>query len=396
MWLPLQGLIGSEMQSFLLAAEQEAISLVPPIDMRIETGVLTWFDDPEMRFAASDEEEQSYGLRVRPRLSGERSVERAIYELEIQRRSGVYESVLNDFLKTRYMVLIDMLSQQIEIDNLDQKADLLRETITIHQNLVQTTVFDPEELEALELEYLQLEREKKLNMTRLQFFSRSNDLYGDEMATLLATRSDWLLPISDLTDHLTEGTDRSGEVESNLRVQTTYTDLRLAQEILKLARKKNRSFLNFLELRYTEKQNNKSELTFSLAISLGRRKSGLFKREVDVGNAQMMLLKRRLDTERLLAKARSTLRSLVDEAQAIQDTITNIDQRVSRRQIGGNARLVLQLKQERLAQQQGLWKIRLQAVRFYIDYLHISGQLVSPPLRNWLRKGQPLLKDDTG
>ena len=393
-WVPSQALIGADMHAYLLSAEQEASDLVPAFGLPRENRVLTWFDQPEARFEVSDQEEQSYGFRFRPRFGGERSAERTLHELEIQRRDLMYESVLNNALKRRYMALIDILAGQEETEYLIQEVNLLSAKINLSRKLVQTTAFDPTELEMDELEHSQLEQQKTLNSARLETIITQSGFTVDEMSTLLASRSAWLLPLSELVDRVTKMNIPSDDTDSSLPVQIDRTELQMAQEDLNLARKKNKSLLKFMELKYLNKQGDSSEVTLGVAISFGGSKSRFFSRELDVGQAQTSLVSRQLDTAQFLHQKRSTLYWFLDRSKAIQDTIDDISQRISRHQKIGNPHLVLELKQKKLSQERRLSDTRIQALRSYIEFLHSSGQLVEQPLQNWLRVGQPRLKGD--
>ena len=384
-----------DMRSYLLSAEQEAADLVPVFEIPMVYRASAWLDEPEARFDLSDDDEQSYGLRFRPRSFGERSVERTIHHLEIQRLDLKYESIFNDALKKRYMMLIDILAHQEETNYLNQEADLLYAKRNFSRNLVQTTAFDPEQLEAFELELFQLKQQAKLSSARLQTMITQVGFAVNKMSALLASRSDWLIPLSELVDTIAQGNDQADEAESNLRVLNNYTDLRIAQEDLKLARKKNNSFFKFIELNYTDKQNSMSEVRLSFAISLGGSQSGFLGRELDVHYAQSLLLKGQLETTQFLQQKYLTIHWLFDQSKMIQHTIDDINLRMSRRQKVGNPRLVLLLKQERLRQERKLWDTRHQAMRAYIESLHLSGQLVKQPLQNWLRVGRPYLKGDS-
>ena len=394
-WLPFHAVIGLDMRSYLLSAEEEAAELVPTLEIPTANGLLTWFDEPEARFNVSDDDEQSYSIRFRPRFGEERFAEQMIHELESQRRRLIQESILNDALQKRYTVLIDILEQQTEIDYLDEKVDLLRKKINLCRNLVQTYAFDPEQLEIVELEFSEVKQYAKLNAARLETMVRQAGFAGGKMLALLKSRSKWLLPLSELLDIVAPLSDQSDVPDANPRVRNDHTDLRTAQEDLELARKKDNPFLRFLELKYTDKIKNVSEVSLSFAISLGSMKSRYLRREFDIRNAEALLLRRRLEMAHLLRQKHSTIHWLSDQSQAVENILADISLRMSRHHKQDNPRSLLRMKEEQFAQQRRLKELHFQAMRTYIDYLYSSGQLIEQPLRNWLRIEQPFLKGDT-
>ena len=245
-WFFQAGAAGLDMRTYLLSAEQETSELVRDIEIPREHTIFNWFEEPEVRISINDDDEQVYGFRVRPRFSAEGRIERTVHELKIQQHRLLRKSLLNEALKRRYMMLIEIIAQQEQIELLGQEADLLNTKIKLLKQLVQTKSFDPEQLEIAEYEFSEVENIKTLNSRQLM--KRTAQIGFDEakISSILSSRSNWLVSLSELKDNIGGGTTQSEGIDSNFRIQMLSTNLLLAQQDFELARKKKSSMAKVL------------------------------------------------------------------------------------------------------------------------------------------------------
>ena len=108
-------------------------------------------------------------------------------------------------------------------------------------------------------------------------------------------------------------------------------------------------------------------------------------------NAETILESRRQEISHISHQKRADFAGLIDQSTAIQHLLDELSLRVSRSLETGYPWLTLRLKQERLAQQRKQSELRFQALRNFIEVLHMSGKLSAQPLKNWLSINQPLL-----
>lgn len=206
-----------------------------------------------------------------------------------------------------------------------------------------------------------------------------------------------IVPISQIVDRVALNNETQYDLESIPRLKSKSLDFRIAQEDFNLAKAQNNSLIKYLELKYIDKQDrqkDKSEISLSFLIPFGSGHSKLVRRKYDADKAQAIYQQTQLQAVRNLQKSRSDLYWLYSQSESVQQALKRINHKLSRQQEIKTPLLALALKQEKLYQHKKLWEYHLQALRDYIDFLHISGQLTSMPLRNRLLINEPKLKGD--
>jgi len=397
-FLPTQATTQDALLRFLSVAETEIDNLIPDSSLIVPNNV-GWFDQPEARIGTGTntgsgprERQNSYAVRVRPIFGNQRNAERNLNRLATRQYELDYQTLFNDALENRYYLLIQMLELQTAIEFHNQELDLIRTELDYDQSLIQTDAFDAEHLQELEVEKFQLQQQVTLETERLRILMQESRAPAN-LVSLLESRSEWLISHEEIIQNsgleaLRAQFPSLEESRGNLRVQNDALALDMEEEELKRERAERYPPLRFVELKYTDKsqqQGNEAEATLSFNIPFGGRKNAFTKEVRDIASARTDLLISQRDTIRALNEQRNALQFSVGQLTAINQTISFIDERLVQSENFGSPRMILVLRKERLEQEHQQAQLRLQAMQSYISLLHTSGQLVMPPLRNWLQ-----------
>lgn len=396
--LPQVSIAYNPINQFLLSAQEETSHLVPSQVMLPVHCLATWIDGTEARIGTSNENEINLAFRFRPKFSSERTAEKNLKLLENERRGSAYEAILSDALKNRYCVLIDIFNHKTATEHLIQEVDLSKIRLKLYRSLLQSADIDPERLQEAEFEHFFLEQQIQLYSERLSQIINLNGLPA-EMAVphVHASWLDSIVPISQIIDRVALINDTQCDLESIPRLKSQSLDFRIAQEDFNLAKAQNNSLIKHLDLKYIDKQGrqkDKSEITLGFSIPFGSGHSKLVRRKGDADKAQTIYRQTQLQAVQSLQKNRSDLYWSYRQSESVQQVLKRINHKLSHQQEIKTPLLTLALKQEKIYQQKKLWEYHLQALRDYIDFLHISGQLTSMPLRNRLLKNEPKLKEN--
>jgi hypothetical protein len=288
-------------------------------------------------------------------------------------------SFLNEALKTRYEQLLDLLTEQSLVDRLEREIELTESEVRLQRNLVYTKDFRPDDLLQSELRTEQLQKRVRLHRKRLQDLRER--LRINKVPESIVTIDDMLAAVA-------VGSERP----PGNNVQAAKVELEMAQQQRRLDRARRGLSLNLLELKY-ERADRKDDV---LGVTVGIRIpfGGGFtdsRRAYDVADAIGALHKQQ-HTQQLGAITESDmLQWQKAEADAVKATLEGVEQRIKSAMDSGSAEMLLALQRRQLEEEGKLADIRYQALRRFINYLGITGQLAEAPLRNWLIPGQPVL-----
>lgn len=378
----------SNIDAFLLSAEQDARSLVPDTVIPGVQGLPAWLNEAELRLSGETNNQSAYSLRIRPKSGGERSAEKVIGDLKNKKRLLDYEAALNDALFERYTALLDVAGQRLQADHLSKRLALSAAETKRLRNLVQTTKFSPEALQRAELEHTKLKKEHDISRKRLDAALAG---LGLGMSRHSPFSADWLLSVSRIED-LISGDDAIPDTgETNHQIRRARVELRLAKEELQRTVRKNKSLINFFEVEYTNQRPSDVGATLGFSLPLGGRPRNVSKRELDVAEARTALRAEELEIRKRLKEKKTMLELSFESYRANEDILADIEERLSRLAQGGESRLIPDLEGESLSQSKKIQDIHLRTLRLYIGYLHTKGQLAGRPLRNWLKPGAPAL-----
>jgi len=394
--LPLSG--QDALLDFLQSAENDLLDIAIEQGQQVSDSQ-TWFDEPEIRIGSGTssgpgptERQNNYALRIRPVFPSQRIAERNLNRLGRKQQQLTYDSELNNSLRNRYFALVDMLAIQMEIELLNQELDLSNNEVEFEQSLVQTDSFNAERLQDLEVKHFQLQQQLNLETERL---SMTNQLYGTsaELRTLLSTNADWLLPIDEIvTRSLANNPLRISaginEASKNFQVRSRSLELDMEEQEYKLEQAEDAPPIKFVELKYTDKnrsRNNEAETTLSFSIPFGRYKNRFSRELRRIEEAKTNLLLSQKNVLVTINHDRSQMRLSVRQANSLETSIAFVDDRLLQSQGIGNPRMIISLRKERLDLQHQFMRLRVQSMQDYLNILHMTGQLLSKPLRNRLR-----------
>jgi len=379
-----------DIRSFLLSAKNDVSYLAPDASMPGSSGLSIWINEAELRLKADTDNQLAYALRVRPKFGGERLAEKALAGLNDRQMALAYESAFNDALKARYIRLIDILEQRVQTDYMVERLSLVNIRMSLLRSLVQTTDFSPNELQEVELEHDELEALADLNLVQYRTMINDLGLAGENDLKLSSSYQNWLLPIASIEKIIAD--DAAGyDYGRNYTVRNNQLALFIVQEELRLMTKKNRSPINFFEVEYTNNDAIDVDVTLGIKLPLGGKPANISRRKIDIMVAKTELLTSEKRVGTSLARKRSSLQQLSWRFDTDNRILENIDTRLSRIPAMDITRISLELKQERLSRKKRLQEVHIQAVRNFIEYLHIVSKLSAQPLRNWMRAGTPQL-----
>ena len=240
---PLAPRADSKLDRYLLMAEQIASELVPLHLGASSVGTSGWLEEAEFRYSGSDQDDQSYALRVRPKFGAQRSAERNIFQLQAAQHGLSFELVLNDEVKYRYLNLIELTAFHLEVDYLNEQANLSEDAAKIYRSLAQTKEFDFEDLQEAELDYQHFSQQRSLHANRLNRLLRQLELANQGQSSILLDQ--WferVASVPELYDIAALNMQESETSTPGLLVREEHLNLQLAQENLRLERSEKDSF----------------------------------------------------------------------------------------------------------------------------------------------------------
>lgn len=344
-------------------------------------GSNSWIENAEVRYSDDNHRnnKQTFSLRLKPKGFDQRSAEDTILSLRREQRGLMLNSLLNEALKMRYEQLLDLLSEQSLVDELEREIVLTSNEVRLQRGLAFTKDFRPDDLLQLELHADQLRKKVKLKRERL--LDLRERLHINRLPENIVSIDDMLAVLASPARRPV-GND----------VETARVKLKMAQQQRRLDRAKRGISLDLLELKYerADRMDDVLGMTLGIRIPFG----GSFtnsERAYDVADAMHDLQLQRRTQQRGAVTESDMLRWQKMEADAIKATLDGVEQRIQLAMDSGNAEMLLILQRQQLEEERKLTDVRYRALRHFINYLEITGQLVEAPLRNWLIPGQPVL-----
>lgn len=371
---------GISVNQFLREATTEATAYSVSATVDRPGGLNRWLDEAQLR-VTEDPDQYSYGLRVQPKMPSQVSAERAILGLRRQQRELSHETDLNDRLLLRYEQWLDRVEQQVRVDALEQARTLADAEVRYHRDLAQTDDFRPDRL---------LEAELKLTQHLEQDRVQRDRLVALQAALNIDSAPGGLIAI----DEMLKRVAATPETEPSIGQRGESLALELARQETRGDRVQQGLVLNLLEVEVTTDTRTSTDTVGFLVgvrLPLGGDSFDSARREYDVIEATAELERRRISEQRSAASRRQLINWQKSEADAIGDTLKAIDERLQRTLQSGDVAVLLTVQGQQLKARERLAEVQQRALRQYLDYLHLSGQLAQPPLRNWLIPGLPPL-----
>jgi len=392
LFLPGSVLSSPQIEYLLLAAIEDVDRIMPMPDVAKSDLSVSWINKAEVRYKHNNENEQAYALRVQPKPGELYTAERTLYELYNEQNTVEYRSLLNDTLKEKYLVFIDVLQQQYDANYAVEYLALTKNKLALIQQLVQTSEFNPAELLQTKLDVNHQDAQITIYVNQFKAMV-SQHRWGDSSDTQFSLSSDieWLLPIEEIKNSLNEYEDRLHLLNNNLQVKRRLLDLSIAKQDLLHDRAKNKSGISFVELEYLDKNNNGGSITVGYSLPFGGDSVSKQRREKDVLYRQTVLHNSERKAMQIRATVVITLTSLFDQYSIVQLNLGDIEKQTFSLSESTTPKMLLDLKQAQLKQQKKLQDIYILVMRHYIEYLYTAGQLIAQPFRNVLHRNLPSL-----
>jgi hypothetical protein len=343
-------------------------------------GLNRWLNDAQLRLA-DDPDKRGYALRLSPKMPSQISAERVILGLRREQLELSEATDLNDRLLLRYEQWLDLMEQQSRVDALTKARELADAEVRLQRELAGTQDFRPNALLEAELSLTRHLEQDRVQRERLAATRAALDINAlpngvvaiEEMLKVVA-----LTPL--------------GEGSMGQRVESLA--LQLAQQKRRAERAQQSWALDLLQVEVaTDTRTHTSTTGFLVGVQLplGGASFNTAQREYDLLGATADLKRRTIAAQRGADNRRELLNWRKSEADAIRESLAKIEAREQRARQSGNTTILLAVQREQVKARERLAEVRHLALRHYLEYLHLSGQLAQQPLRNWLTSGQQRL-----
>ena len=378
---------------YLLGAQRDLLLNDPAVEPGISDASPDWINEGEFRFSGDDQDEQSLAIRIRPKSGSERSAENSLIELRQLQVGLDNASAINSELEIRYANLLSIVRTLIELDYLRGKKRLDEAAVQFYQNLMHSEKFDLLDLQEASFDRLKSENQLRLYESRLQQLIAKtqadptqwhNDSIEQWMQRLIS-----IFMIEELTGQYLNQQD---VIRTSYQFRDSHLQWQMAQQRLKREQGEANSWLKYIELKYVSRDTGDTETSLSLSIPFGGGGAQLLDREYAVSNADLSL--RRTQKKLLLSlhDKVSTINWYAEQFAVIQIETVQLKDQLSKLLNSSQPDLILRLRNRLLNQQHKLRLIHLQAIEHYVEFLSMSGQLDSRPLKNWILRDTPIIK----
>lgn len=360
------------------AAAETAVGSLPAADR--PGGLNRWLEEAQLR-VSDDPDKHSVGLRVQPKMPSQISAENSILGLRRQQRELSQESDLNDRLMLRYTQWLDLIEQSGRVGALDRARALADAKVSYHRSLAQTDDFQPDALLEAELDLAQFQEQDRMQREHLAALRATVDIDPSP---------DALVPIDEMLNVLA----LAPEAASGIDKREGSLALELAKEQARNERAQQGLALDLVQVAVdTDTRSNRDTvgLLVGVRLPLGGDNYNSVRRAYDLIEATSELERRIASEQRSVASRRELIGWQKTEADAIGGTLAALDERLERNRQSGDVAVLLTLQEQQMKARERLAEARQRALRYYLDYLHVTGQLAQQPLRNWLTSGQPPL-----
>jgi hypothetical protein len=362
-------------------------------------GVSSWIEEAQIRINAADEgrdptlskgiediNSQSYGLRIKPKAWGQRDAEQKILHLRAKQEDVQYNEALNSELSRRYTLVLELISQQNQTRFLLESDNLLNKQVQLNRNLVNSTDFNEENLLDVEIAFEQTKDLLALNLNRLNDLQHKLNLPKDSLESLEKsdTQWDWLIDVPTMQKIMA----RAIEPQHVPDVIKSRLDLEQAKAENQHKKSTQQVGINLLRFQIDDTNDPKKELKLGFMVGvnipLGAENFQTTETRHDMYDARFKLHDSVYTVTQGLDEKRAKMKWLLDEWQVTQTHIDKITARSQKNYAKLNPQLALALHIEHVKKLKELLDINQEALTLYLSYLTIAGQLITPPLRNWL------------
>lgn len=380
---------------FLLKAQTE----VAPATFDESTATLNalggWVESAQFRFNSSvdnkfsdDDRSQAYEIRIKPKAWGQRAAENTLLKLHSNQKNHQYNQQLNIALQKRYIKLVAYLEQRHATRYLLQRIQLLSQEQNLMRSAVSTRQFNAEKFLNITATLQQSKDMASLNMSRLQTVQKQLQLSLGSANNLLShLDTEWLININELHNNLSS---MKAIHQSALDIQAAQLKVKMLQAESQLTKVEQQFGIDLLSFEYKDDRNDSMAFLLGVNIPLGTRFDHA-KSKYQVYGAQAKLRESLTNLKQNMHDIQMNINWLEEEQSLIHKHIIRLEKQLKKEYIQNNSILMLGLRKDLLEQNKKSIDTRYKAIKLYIRYLTLSGQLIQAPLRNWLQQGTPEL-----
>jgi hypothetical protein len=384
------------LDNFLLAAltdVDELNGLKTPLTLE---GLNAWIEDAQVRIRTRSQNdvdylnnsEESYALRIKPKAWGQREAEQKILDLRFQQQEASQQQALNKAFIQRYLILLDLLSQQHQTRHYVLAESLLKKEVQVNRLLFSSEEVSAEKLIDAEVALDEAKEMAKLSLRRLNALQSKLQFSLDTRESLLNSENlGWLITLPELQTMLS----KKIKDQSSPAVQQAQLELELAQAEQQHVQSMQQLGINLIDLQFQDSKQDNMAFMLGINIPLGSESFKTIEKRYDVADRHRELLTKTDASTQTQTEQLQKIDWLLDEWNASQTQFKQTVIRLQKEAIKNNPALILMLEKIRLKQSKELSTLHQQALTLYINYLALSGQLVQQPLRNWIHTGNPEL-----
>jgi hypothetical protein len=381
--------------AFLLKAQTE----VAPAAFDESTATVNvlggWLESAQFRFNASvdnkfafDDHAQAYEIRIKPKAWGQRAAENTLLKLHSNQKNHQYNQQLNIALQKRYIKLVTYLEQRHATHYLLQRIQLLSQEQNLMRSRVSTQQFNAEKFLDIAAILQQAKDMADLNISRLQALQKQLQLPLESAENLLHNPdTQWLINIDELHNNLS---GMKAIHQSALDIQAAQLKVKMLQAESQLTKAEQQLGINLLSFEYKDSRNDSMGFLLGVNIPLGTRFNRA-KNKYQLYGAQAQLRASLASLKQNMHDIQLNINWLAEEQALIHKHMTRLEKQLQKEYIQSNSILMLGLRKDLLEQNKKSIDTRYKAIKLYLRYLALSGQLVQLPLRNWLQQGTPEL-----
>ncbi|WP_428356824.1 hypothetical protein [Methyloprofundus sp.] len=296
--------------------------------------------------------------------------------------------MLDSALQKRYVILLKYQEQLSTTQYLFKLSELLAQEISLIQRQVMTDKFNAEKLLDAEGMLVQSSGLAVLNLARLNEIQTLLGLPLDSAETVLdSSGGNWLISFEAITGRLADMTEVS-------QTAPKITDQRLKVEMTQakneLIKTEQQIGVNLLRFTYKDNKNDETAFQFGINIPLGTQ----FNRaesQYQLQKAQAQLDHSIVKVQQSLDEIKKEISWLAGEKKLANLQIQRVQKHLKNEALKATPSLLINLRKQLVEQHKKSTEIKQKALRQYISYLSLSGQLTEQPLRNWIHTGEPEL-----
>jgi len=333
---------------------------------------------------------------VRPRFSKERSYENSLVQLRRQQEKVFYDIALNEALMRRYKTILAVLRQRVEVEYLEQKSHLALSEVKYLQGISQSDSFSISQLHDTERRYRGIVQNKALHTRKLKaLLTQVSSSHSPQNLPEIPQHHQWLMSLDDLSKVMGRfsGIMQPDDIDSNPYIQNDTVNLLIESENISYQRSISSSPIEFVELKYIDRVNEETAVTFGISLPFGKSKGYRnLARQSRVVEAEIVLQRSQREIRDRLSDVKNTISWFLEEARYLKSDIAEVASRMQRTAQLQDPKLMLKLKASALISRHRRSRLHIDALEAYIDYLQLSGKLIEPPIRNVIDASRPVLE----